>query len=308
MSSSQSITSFMPSPPFNDPSADTILRTSDGVAFRVYRAVLVCASPFFRQLFSLPHADTEAETPLLPIDESSHIFDRFLRMWYPGADTLVAFDGLEELDTFVELILGKYDMQFLTPLLQKHIHTYIETHCIGVFAIACYRGWRDVAQAAAKQALKTDLFAVLGDTKSKPQLKHLSAGHFQALLKYHHACGVAAASTGRMLPCSSAEYCWLKCNQCAAYTQQYEPIATGLPHRVHPRAWIFEYLDEASAMLTLKPRATFYALNSLVSAHIRAATCNGPCRAQGPRDIAAFITDKYLPAVNAAIDSVELDI
>ncbi|KZP24507.1 hypothetical protein FIBSPDRAFT_713764, partial [Athelia psychrophila] len=40
--------------PFDHPDGDIILRASDSVDFRVFKLFLSFASPFFRQLFSLP--------------------------------------------------------------------------------------------------------------------------------------------------------------------------------------------------------------------------------------------------------------
>ncbi|KAI0255963.1 hypothetical protein BJV78DRAFT_1113987, partial [Lactifluus subvellereus] len=40
--------------PFDDADADIILRSSDQVNFHVYKVILSVASPFFKDMFSLP--------------------------------------------------------------------------------------------------------------------------------------------------------------------------------------------------------------------------------------------------------------
>ncbi|KAI6023597.1 hypothetical protein PISMIDRAFT_18795 [Pisolithus microcarpus 441] len=66
-------------PPFDHAKADVILRSSDGVDFRVFELFLSLASPFFETLFDLPqpsqaaNADTEIEDglPVFPVSEGS---------------------------------------------------------------------------------------------------------------------------------------------------------------------------------------------------------------------------------------------
>ncbi|KAJ7023355.1 hypothetical protein C8F04DRAFT_1240206 [Mycena alexandri] len=64
----------MPRPPFDDSTADTILQSSDGFDFHVHHAVIALASPFFKDLFSLPQP--EPKVPVIPVAESSSILER----------------------------------------------------------------------------------------------------------------------------------------------------------------------------------------------------------------------------------------
>ncbi|KAJ7019746.1 hypothetical protein C8F04DRAFT_1051558, partial [Mycena alexandri] len=60
--------------PFDDSTADTILQSSDGFDFHVHHAVIALASPFFKDLFSLPRP--EPKVPVIPVAESSSILER----------------------------------------------------------------------------------------------------------------------------------------------------------------------------------------------------------------------------------------
>jgi hypothetical protein len=157
-----------PSSPFDDLTADTVLRSSDGCDFHVHRLVLSRASPFFSDMFSLPQPDTEAEVPVISVTETGRQLDKFLRVWYPGAK-MVAFDGLQELDKIIELALSKYDMHYLEPVLQNHVQNYMERHCVAVFAIASRYGWGNMAKAAAKQSLQLNLRTLVNDISSAAQ-------------------------------------------------------------------------------------------------------------------------------------------
>ncbi|TCD67393.1 hypothetical protein EIP91_012428 [Steccherinum ochraceum] len=84
-------------PPFNKPSANLILRTSDGVDFRVQQAILMEASAFFEDMLSLPAAvpgqrrrtreedDQEFRDgiPVVPVTETSQTMNALLRYCYP---------------------------------------------------------------------------------------------------------------------------------------------------------------------------------------------------------------------------------
>ncbi|KAK6988059.1 hypothetical protein R3P38DRAFT_3098070 [Favolaschia claudopus] len=308
---------FKSTAPFDDPKADTILRSSDGVDFRVYRVILSSASPFFKTMFSLPQDTSEdSKIPTVPFSETGRILDRFLRIWYPGATT-AGFDSLEQLADVIQLALGKYDLQYLAPILNRQLRVYVENHCVSVFAIACRYGWKASAKLAAKQALNLDLPSIFNSTAANPYLRHITGDQFQALLIYHHACGKAAAAAGRLLPWSDAEYAWNKCTvtSCAACGQYSEIPGRG---RVVPRAWIFTYLDEASAALKQRPGANVQNPALLVGAQSKAMSCSSsshggyhatsPCRSHGLQDLSKFVTDKYVPAVNEAIKGVLLQI
>ncbi|KAF8132255.1 hypothetical protein K438DRAFT_1998554 [Mycena galopus ATCC 62051] len=231
---------FTPSSPFDDLTADTILCSSDGCDFHVHRAVLSRASAFFSDI------------------EAGSLVDRFLRIWYPRAEMTVVFDGLEELDGIIGMALFKYDMEFVAPVLRNHL-----------------RRWVDIAKAAARESLKLAFSRVLHNTSCTPQLKHISAHHFQGLLRYHDACGVAASSAGRLLPWSDAKYLWIGCTSCEPHkvaNTLLKPVG-GVTRRVTPRAWIFQYLDEAGAALKDTPRANIQDISLLVKAQGNASAC-----------------------------------
>ncbi|KAK7677878.1 hypothetical protein QCA50_019190 [Cerrena zonata] len=84
--------------PFDDTTANTVLRSCDNVDFYVYKEVLKLASPFFDTLFSLPQpapapvSDQDSTTedefspeglPIIPVPEESGVLDYILRICYP---------------------------------------------------------------------------------------------------------------------------------------------------------------------------------------------------------------------------------
>ncbi|KAJ7658137.1 hypothetical protein DFH06DRAFT_1090237 [Mycena polygramma] len=299
---------LVPQPPFSEEGADTILRTSDGVDFHVYRRVLSLASPFFRDMFSVPQPETEPNVPVIPVAESSHLLDRALRVFYPGAE-MVEADGLDQLAQILEVV-SKYDIQFVAPSLRYHLEKYLDTEPLIVYTVACRYGWAHLAKVAAKHSLKLSL-PVLINSNPTQHLRHIPAHFYQALLLYHGKCSTAASSAGRLLPWSKATWSWIACgNQvqlCPAYSRQYN--VPGVSARRTPKAWIFDYLDRAQALLKETPGAisSLSTPEFLAPTHAKVAVCIA-CQFPGFSDLATFIRDDYIPKVNEAIEGVSLDV
>ena len=68
------------------PDANLIIQSSDFVNFRVHKSVLAMASPFFKELLSLPQpSDSESVDgiPVVQLPESSELLNSLLSMLYP---------------------------------------------------------------------------------------------------------------------------------------------------------------------------------------------------------------------------------
>lgn len=78
-----SSTTISVSPLFDDPLADVVLQSSDGVQYRLRRVFLVAASRFFDDLFTVAGGKTnpsslEQELPVVPVEETSADLDLFV--------------------------------------------------------------------------------------------------------------------------------------------------------------------------------------------------------------------------------------
>ncbi|KAK7024431.1 hypothetical protein VNI00_016282 [Paramarasmius palmivorus] len=79
------MTTTIASPPFDAPSADVVLRTSDNIDFRVSRFILSLVSPFFRDMFTLPPPSQPTdEDQVVNVTEDGVTIDCTLRLIYPG--------------------------------------------------------------------------------------------------------------------------------------------------------------------------------------------------------------------------------
>lgn len=137
--------------PFDDKSADLVLRSSDKVHFYVYKAILSYASGFFRDLFSLgqsPVEDTKPDSaPILDIAEHSVTLEQVLLWCYP-----VSHSEPKTLST-VRSILAvavKYDMTGVVSHMHRPLSDLRTVLPSQVFSIACTHCFSDIAADAAE--------------------------------------------------------------------------------------------------------------------------------------------------------------
>src|ERR1700755_3047847 len=75
-----------PPPTFDVPDASIIIQSSDLVDFRVHQSVLAMASPFFKDLLSLPQpldSETSDGLPVVQLSEDSELLNSLVSMLYP---------------------------------------------------------------------------------------------------------------------------------------------------------------------------------------------------------------------------------
>jgi hypothetical protein len=75
-----------PLEPFDVPDPNFIIRSSDFVDFRVHKLVLAVASPFFKDLLSLPQpSDSESidGLPVVQLSEDSELLNSLVSILYP---------------------------------------------------------------------------------------------------------------------------------------------------------------------------------------------------------------------------------
>ena len=77
------------SAPFDDLSADAVLRASDKFDFHVYRWFLRGISPFFDDLFAVPQPPGSIHTEPISMSAPSDVLDILLRLHYPFPKTPV---------------------------------------------------------------------------------------------------------------------------------------------------------------------------------------------------------------------------
>ncbi|KAJ3559678.1 hypothetical protein NM688_g208 [Phlebia brevispora] len=183
--------------PFDKTGADIVLLSSDKVAFHVYKAVLILASSFFEDMFSLKQPPTpmsdegSVEPPVIDVTEDSETLDALLRICYPIDDPKI--DTLDHLDKVLVAAL-KYDIPIAIKMLRRKLQKSISASPLEVFAIACTHLLEDEARRAAEHwktvmrvsddANSTDFGLTVPGMTFSPRMRDVSAGAYYRLLVY----------------------------------------------------------------------------------------------------------------------------
>ncbi|KZT69316.1 hypothetical protein DAEQUDRAFT_726905 [Daedalea quercina L-15889] len=176
--------------PFNNPRADIILRTCDGVDYWVRSSILAEASSVYEDMFDIAKAAPaeqylrKAGIPVVSITETSEITSLLLRFCYPvSAPIFTTFAQVRGVLAAVD----KYLMESLTEAVKKHLTDFAlqGAHPLLVYITAYSYGYEDVALAAARQAVvQKDEQEPLQDTNC-PELAELTAGAYHRLLEFY---------------------------------------------------------------------------------------------------------------------------
>ncbi|EJF57230.1 hypothetical protein DICSQDRAFT_112052 [Dichomitus squalens LYAD-421 SS1] len=139
--------------PFNQRSADVILRTSDSISFHVHTQILSQASPVFATMFELPQPSPEAPgvatlvRPVIDVSEDSKALEPLLRLCYPVKKAILRQP--EDIRPVLEAAI-KYDMEWPTEALTRTLMACAPHGPLQVWAIGCRLGLERVARRGAE--------------------------------------------------------------------------------------------------------------------------------------------------------------
>ena len=127
-----SSTSASHHPFINTDDADIILRSQDGVEFRVHKLFLAFASPYFKHMFPslLPSKDGQS---LHIVPESGQIWENLLRLCYRVDDPCL--QNIDEIEDLTAAAI-KYKFSYAIKFTRKELRSYIPSNPLDVFAIA----------------------------------------------------------------------------------------------------------------------------------------------------------------------------
>ncbi|KAF8808666.1 hypothetical protein BYT27DRAFT_7210644 [Phlegmacium glaucopus] len=175
------------SPPFDDPKADLIIRSSDNIHFYVHKSLLSILTPVFDKALSRLSLKVYDDRPCLTLsDDSRHVL--CLLSWCDPRCKRPS-PSLDNLTTTLEMA-DKYDMKSIFTRAQKELlaHDSVESEPLRIFAIAIRFRLDDVARRAAPATLRVSL----ARCHNYPELKHISAFALQNLHNYHFKCRTTA--------------------------------------------------------------------------------------------------------------------
>ncbi|KAI0071784.1 hypothetical protein K474DRAFT_1679169 [Panus rudis PR-1116 ss-1] len=283
--------------------ADVILRAG-GKEFRVHKLLMGCASPVWKDMFSLPpcgkrvRTDPDTKLPIIEISESAEVTHAMLSLIYPSVSPPV----LKELDLFSDLLCAfdKYMMDGLKKRALALLALDIaNSNPIRLFLVARMAGLEDIALSAARQSLRYPWAEIV--TMSIPEYKTAPILILQNLIAYHQECSSIAVKTIRtsITGRSDVTGCWETCRGTSSC-----PPSFRFNSRV--TAWFEKYLDEVQAALHLWPDSS----QILQQKTLETWTDAKSCKYCGPRYVADLVKFNTwaTQTMNAAILQASLKI
>ncbi|KAI0046374.1 hypothetical protein FA95DRAFT_1606948 [Auriscalpium vulgare] len=288
-------------PPFDHAHADLVLRSSDGMRFRVFKPILSLASPVFSDMLDLgaplegtPAASDEkcGELPMVTLSEDARTLDLLLRWCYPvKAQKLSPLEDVRRLVAVAQ----KYGIEAFDDVLDDALQAHFKSDPVGVFAIAVAYNLEEIAKTAARSALRIPLRRIVSS-----RFAGLAGGALNVLVEYHLECGEAASAVA-----SRRDYFTVVDNLIGLHSPPCSScccLDVGIP--VDDNSWyaprlLWRYLDKAGRSLLLRPHEETIRSKSPIS------TCNGCTRysVQRAEGMKQF-EHRFVREVNAAITQV----
>ncbi|KAG2075627.1 hypothetical protein BDR04DRAFT_1133247 [Suillus decipiens] len=299
------------STPFDHAKADIILRSADGVEFRVFQLFLSLASPFFDTMLSLPQApggatDQEMKDGLavITVSEDSKTLDSFLRFCYPS--TLAEDPSLENLNDSLPILAAarKYSLDLIErKVCQALVNPKIlETEPLRCFAISRNARLKHETITAARHTLRQPLIPAWC-----AEIDLITASDLLALLTYHKKCSIALQILRDLTWIEdhyrSRDGCnWLFCScQGRAAEESRFPL-----WRRGTITWWGRYMEEVFESLKDSPSGdTVRIATDSTVGKVRAASC-ATCSNQVKEKMAEF-SNLFAQKVEEIVASVELE-
>ncbi|PIL24743.1 hypothetical protein GSI_12629 [Ganoderma sinense ZZ0214-1] len=188
--------------PFDQRSADIILRTSDSVDFHVHSHILSQVSPVFATMFELPQPaapppssepkDLAGIHPVTDVTEDSKALEPLLRLCYPDPIPGHDLHDLHDIQPALEAAI-KYDMARPTEELAARFLACTPQSPPQVWVFGCRHGLENVARGGA-EALRKVLLRGASELLLSPDpmdippssrgLEGISAGQYFRLLQF----------------------------------------------------------------------------------------------------------------------------
>ncbi len=246
------------SAPFNDPSADAVLRTSDNIDFRVFRWFLKAISTLFDDMFALPQPPGSTSTSPILMSEPSNVLEVLLRLYYPfpGMPTFSSFSDAKP----VLAAAHKLQLTRIEPILNDAALPYISKDPLRAYGFALRHGMEDLARLAARGFLTVTDFS---SVKKSDELEGLSVGAYRRLLVYRQSCidqieKDADLLWGRRPGQSSNTWTWYSCPTCVHHQLDCRCRSGLCSTRVcesdcGTAGWFFQYIRRVRDSLHVTP-------------------------------------------------------
>ncbi|THH13775.1 hypothetical protein EW146_g6487 [Bondarzewia mesenterica] len=297
-------------PPFDDKDADIILRSSNHTKFRssdhtdfwVYKNILAKASPFFRDMFSLPQLGAEpldikwAGVPVIPVEEEAITLGALLLLCYPVQDEFMRLSlDLSMLGSILRAA-RKYDMKCAYDAAHRMFvqSPLFMSHPAQAFGVA----WRCRLEREVRAAARQCLYRVMSLETLGEDLKSIEGEGLFELFSYHKKCGKVANGL-------ATNFAWIKRRNGSVWdwasanmwnqseTDDCQCSGTAIQvsdqnEKWHARSWWSMYMMYAGGELRDVPAGKSVTDSvQLASAIVGASSC-AYCRERAPKALLDF--------------------
>ena len=296
--------------------ADIIIRSSDGVHFRMIKVLLSLVSTIFKDMFDLPRSENNSvdETrnglPIVDLTESSGTIKNLLSFCYPAIYAAkVRLETLSEVGALLEVAM-KYEMGGICKdVIESLIKPpFLQEEPLRVYAIASRHKLKEQATLAAKYTLRRP---ILQDTYF-PELASISGRELYHVLRYRKDCAEAAMKVATEHSWITQDgYAFFNCgcadDEIAGYTQirsaSSRRYKRGYSLKVGVHRWWFEYMESARLALQSSSHGeTVKKLTTLDHTFAMAQTCSA-CGPNVVADLRRFI-NKFREEIEQRISEV----
>ncbi|KAF9026542.1 hypothetical protein BDZ89DRAFT_987876 [Hymenopellis radicata] len=238
---------------FNSPDADVVLVSCDGARFAVHKCILSIASPFFKDMFSLPHPSSESSDPKdvdIECTESKAVLFALLKFMYPVPNPQIA--SLDELVPLIEAV-QKFQLEYLHDELRAMLIDerlgFVKDAPLRVYAIATRFGFGEEMRVAAKGTLRYNVL----DCPLNDDLKNISAYDYHRLLDLHRR---HVKATQEALRNYSKQV--TRCRDCGSVPK-----------------WWTKFLELADLELSERPSVDVIFTHEFIASAVAASKCTG---------------------------------
>lgn len=258
---------------FSDEDADVIIRSSDDVHFKMYKVVLSKASPFFKDMFSLPQSphvvDDRASdfidgVPVVDLTEKSRTLDFLFSFSYPCPNP--ELKSLDDVHVVLEAA-NKYQMEDVILYARRSWNELSALDPLRAFAIACNRHWEEEAHAAALLSLREPVWPL--EPPMAPEFRHISADTAIRLMSYQRRCGMAAKNAALDIQWTNGIFDASSCTHCLGSFTMTQT------RRI--RDWFALYAKQVAPHLQEQPSGLAASKRSLVDSSIHQVFDIAPC-------------------------------
>ncbi|EIW58217.1 uncharacterized protein TRAVEDRAFT_92087, partial [Trametes versicolor FP-101664 SS1] len=174
--------------PFDNPSADVVIRSCDLVEFHVRSHILMEASPVLQTMLAQtpppppqPWLRKQTSSPVLELPEDGRTIETLLRICYPIVHP-ESYASPGEVESALRAAI-KYEMELPTKLAQLGLFSLASTSPLRTYLTTVTRGLDDCAGAAARKAIDLPI-----ETTYLEELEQCPALAYHRLLSYRDAC------------------------------------------------------------------------------------------------------------------------